>query len=386
VSTVALAATTARRQPAQTVVVSAGVATLAAGALLLGLDDWRRAALLLIGALLGIALYHGAYGFTAAYRRALAERDVADVLAQLVMLALAMLLFAPLLASGRGGAVAPAGLQVAFGSFLFGLGMQLAGGCGSGTLYTTGGGSVRMALTLAAFCAGGFAGSLDLARYAALPSLGPVSLAATLGYPAAILAQLGLLTLLWLLLRHWAGNAPQRPLWQPLDRQRLLQGPWPLLLCATLLALLNALTLLIAGHPWSVTWGFTLWGAKTAATLGWDPATSLFWRAGFPHAAIGRSLLADNVSLMNFGIILGAFTAAGLAGRFAPTWRLPPRSLLAALIGGVVMGYGARLAYGCNIGAFFSGIASFSLHGWLWIACALVGSWLGLRLRPLFGF
>jgi hypothetical protein len=64
---------------------------------------------------------------------------------------------------------------------------------------------------------------------------------------------------------------------------------------------------------------------------------------------------------------------------------VPARSLLAAVLGGLLMGYGARLAFGCNIGAFFSGVASFSLHGWLWIACALPGTWLGVRLRPLFG-
>ena len=55
-----------------------------------------------------------------------------------------------------------------------------------------------------------------------------------------------------------------------------------------------------------------------------------------------------------------------------------------AVIGGLTMGYGARLAYGCNIGAFFSGLSSASLHGWLWIVCAFVGSILGTRLRPLF--
>jgi len=55
------------------------------------------------------------------------------------------------------------------------------------------------------------------------------------------------------------------------------------------------------------------------------------------------------------------------------------------LIGGLLLGYGARLAYGCNIGAYFSGISSASLHGWLWLAAAFVGSILGTRLRPLFG-
>ncbi len=77
--------------------------------------------------------------------------------------------------------------------------------------------------------------------------------------------------------------------------------------------------------------------------------------------------------------------AAGLAGRFAPTRRIALRGALAALIGGLAMGYGARLAFGCNIGAFFSGVASTSLHGWLWIVCALAGTWIGVRLRPLFG-
>jgi uncharacterized membrane protein YedE/YeeE len=142
--------------------------------------------------------------------------------------------------------------------------------------------------------------------------------------------------------------------------------------------------LLVAGHPWTVTWAFTLWGAKVAALLGWEPASSPFWTGGFAGTALARSVFEDSVSIMDLGIVLGALTAAGLAGRFAPSFRVPPRSLLAAVLGGLLMGYGARLAFGCNIGAFFSGVASFSLHGWLWIVCALAGTWLGVKLRPLF--
>jgi hypothetical protein len=83
--------------------------------------------------------------------------------------------------------------------------------------------------------------------------------------------------------------------------------------------------------------------------------------------------------------MIGALVAAGLADRFAPVWRIPLRSLLAAIVGGMLMGYGARLAYGCNIGAYFSGIASASVHGWVWFAAALVGSYVGTWLRPTFG-
>jgi len=42
------------------------------------------------------------------------------------------------------------------------------------------------------------------------------------------------------------------------------------------------------------------------------------------------------------------------------------------------------MASGCNISAYVAGIASGSLHGWLWILPGLAGNWAGLRLRPLF--
>ena len=88
---------------------------------------------------------------------------------------------------------------------------------------------------------------------------------------------------------------------------------------------------------------------------------------------------------MNFGILLGAFAAAAAAGRFRPDWRIGALPLAAALLGGLAMGYGARLAYGCNIGALFSGVASASLHGWVWLLAAIPGNLAGMRLRPCFG-
>jgi hypothetical protein len=88
---------------------------------------------------------------------------------------------------------------------------------------------------------------------------------------------------------------------------------------------------------------------------------------------------------MNFGIIIGAFIAAGLAGRLSSSWRVPALSLLGAVVGGLLMGYGARIGFGCNIGAYFGGVVSTSVHGWLWLAAALAGSVLGTRARPWFG-
>ena len=45
----------------------------------------------------------------------------------------------------------------------------------------------------------------------------------------------------------------------------------------------------------------------------------------------------------------------------------------------------ARMAFGCNVGAYFSGISTGSLHGWVWFASAFAGSTLGVRLRSALG-
>lgn len=108
---------------------------------------------------------------------------------------------------------------------------------------------------------------------------------------------------------------------------------------ALLLAMLNFTTLLIAGHPWTITWAFTLWGAKAALLLDWDPSGAPFWSASFQLAALESGVLKDVTSIMDIGILLGALAAAGLGGRIKPSLRIPPRSLASAVIGGLLMGY-----------------------------------------------
>ena len=87
---------------------------------------------------------------------------------------------------------------------------------------------------------------------------------------------------------------------------------------------------------------------------------------------------------MNIGIVCGALLAAGLAGKFSSSLRLPLTSVAAAIFGGLLLGCGARLAFGCNIGALFSVIASGIPHRLLWLVFALVGTYVGIRLRPVF--
>jgi uncharacterized membrane protein YedE/YeeE len=374
-------------------VVAAGLALLAAGLAVLAVQfGTRQAALFGLGVLLGLVLYHALFGFSASWRALVSDGRGAGLRAQMAMLALASLLFLPALDAGSlfgrpvSGAIAPVGISVLVGAFLFGIGMQFGGGCASGTLYTVGGGNTKMLATLVGFLAGSVLGTLHLPWWLGLPGLGAVSLLEAMSLPGALGVQLAALAAIVLaslrlerrrhgVLIHGPAPLEGEPGWR-----RLLQGPWPLIAGGLMLALLNFAVLAVAGHPWSVSFGYALWGAKLAQSMGLDVASWEFWTWRYPAKALAGSLFAEDTSLTNFGILLGAFLAAGLAGRFAPQWRVPIRAVLVAVLGGILMGYGARLAFGCNIGALFSGIASGSLHGWLWMAAALAGAALGVPL------
>ncbi|WP_236171868.1 YeeE/YedE family protein [Pseudomonas qingdaonensis] len=354
----------------------------------------KQVLLLIVGAALGLTLYHAAFGFTSAWRVFINERRGAGLRAQMVMLAIAVLLFFPALGAGTlfgqpvTGLVAPAGVSVVFGAFIFGIGMQMGGGCASGTLFTVGGGNARMLVTLLFFIIGSVTATHHADWWFALPSFPATSAVQTFGVAPALVLNLvvfGLIAWGTVVLekrRHGALEAPAGSQHEGL--RRFLRGPWPLVWGAIGLALLNYATLALAGRPWGITSAFALWGAKTLSGLGVDVGSWAFWQMPGNAKALAAPLWEDVTTVMDIGIVLGALLAAGLAGRFAPSLRIPMRSLLAAVIGGLLLGYGSRLAYGCNIGAYFSGIASGSVHGWLWLVAAYAGNVVGVRIRPLF--
>jgi uncharacterized membrane protein YedE/YeeE len=355
--------------------------------------DWRQGTLWLLGTALGLTLFHSAFGFAGAFRHLLAERRSTGLRAQVVLLGLAMMLFLPALEAGGlfsqpvRGFVFPLSAGLLLGAFLFGIGMQIGGGCASGTLYTAAGGQgLRMWITLAAFISGATFAAWDAERWTAWPTLPPVSLSRSLGTVPALTLSLVVLALVWrisvVLERRRHGTA------EPLSWRggNLLRGPWPPLWGAVALALLNFATLAIAGRPWAITAAFPLWGSRLVEASGWDdPAFWLYWEDPTRTEALLRPLLTDRTTVMDLGLMAGALLAAALAGR-GSDWRLPaPGEATASVLGGLLLGYGAVLAFGCNISAYFGGIASGSLHGWVWIIPALLGNWLGLRLRPIFG-
>lgn len=377
--------------PQSPVVLTALAVIFLLGLLIKQSVSTRQALLFATGTALGIVLYQSLFGFTSAFRALLADGRSAGFRAHLVMLGAACLLFFPALAGGSlwgrpvTGFVSPVGVSVAVGSFLFGVGMQLGGGCASGTLFAVGGGSTRMVLTLLFFVVGSVLGVTHMAWWQSLPAFAPISLVSTLGWPIALGLNLVLFTTAYFTVARieHIRHGSVAPIASAKDRS-WGRGPWPLAAGAIGLALLNFATLGLAGRPWGITSAFGLWGGKALQAVGVPVETWSGYSTAEMHHALAAPVLADITSVMDIGIMVGAMLCAGLASKFKPEWRVSGRHFAASVLGGLLLGYGARLAYGCNIGSYFSGIASGSVHGWLWIVFALAGNWVALYVRPFF--
>ncbi len=352
------------------------IATAVLVALVLLDGQTASAALILGGFGLGIAFLKAEFSYTASWRRFLTRGEAGGLIGGLIVIAICAVAVVPVAALRHdfGGAIAPLGPSLIVGAFTFGIGMQLANGCGSGTLYTVGGGSGRMLIALLFFVVGSVFGSLSLPSFLALGGINPVLASDYLGPWGGLAATLASIALAAVAI---AAVAKRRGANFMPSRTYVLGGIAIGLLCVAVFV--------AGGHPWSVTFGYTVWGVKAAAALGFDFSHAAFWQWPGPKHALSELVLSDTSSLTDFGMLFGAMAAAAASKPFAATAWPPLKSLLAAGIGGLLMGWGARLGFGCNIGAFVGGVASGSLHGWVWFAAALPGCLIGIRLRPLFG-
>ena len=334
------------------------------------------AALILGGFGLGIAFLKAEFSYTASWRRFLTRGEAGGLLGGLIVIAICALAVVPVAAlmPNYGGAIAPLGPSLIIGAFVFGVGMQLANGCGSGTLYTVGGGSGRMLIVLLFFVIGSVFGSLSLPAFLAFGGVDPILASDYLGPWGGLAATLVSIAIAAALIIAFARSRGAN--FMP-SRSYVIGGIAIGLLCVAVFA--------AGGHPWSVTFGYTVWGAKAATALGFDLSHAAFWQWPGTKRALSDSVLSDTSSLTDFGMLFGAMAAAAASKPFAVGAWPPAKSLLAAGIGGLLMGWGARLGFGCNIGAFVGGVASGSLHGWIWFLAALPGCLLGIRMRPLFG-
>lgn len=349
------------------------------GALFLGLAwfvSLRQAALFLVGIGMGGVLAGARFGFTTGWRRLIEQRDPSGVMAQLLLLAVAAAVCMPLLAqypTDLAAALGPPSVSLLIGAFVFGASMQIADGCGSGTLYKAGLGIPLNMTILPVFAVGSFLGAAQLDQWLALGASPPVGLVQQFGAAEALgLTLLGLL-IFALAARLWVGKGAN---W---FNRRLLIG-------AVLLAVLAILNLVIAGQPWGVVYGFGLWAAKVATSLGlFDPLANPFWSQPVNLTNLSQSVFLDVTSITNIGILAGALLVA-TGQRSEQRTPLSGKQWLVGIIAGFLLGYSSRLAFGCNIGAMVSGISTGSLHGWIWVPLAFAGSLIGVRIRRHFAF
>lgn len=150
----------------------------------------------------------------------------------------------------------------------------------------------------------------------------------------------------------------------------IFKGPWAYWVGAVILAILNILVLIVRQQPWGITRNIEAWAKWLGSILGLINSSDITF----------NQLMLLSGTYLNLGVILGALWATLVASqaRFRPV--RDKKFVISALVGGLLMGYGARIAYGCNIGLVLNGIASSSLTGWLFMVAVFIGTWLGSKI------
>ena len=335
-------AATAARSTAWARRLPLALGTLALFGWLLWSVSSRQALLLLVGVGLGATLAGARFGFTTGWRHLVESRDPAGVYGQIVLLGLLAALSMPILAHfpETTAALGPPSVSLLVGAFVFGLCMQIADGCGSGTLYKAGLGIPMNAAILPLFALGSFVGSAQLNGWLALGATEPVGLVQRWGVGGALAATLAGLAVITLGVGAWCGQH---------FSVRRIPRRW-------------------------------LWGAKAATALGlFDPTANAFWSDPGHAERLHQTLLLDVTSITNIGILAGALWVA--ARRPQTPRALTRKQWAIGLVAGFLLGYSSRLAFGCNVGAMVSGISTGSVHGWLWVPMAFLGTLVGLRVR-----
>jgi len=166
--------------------------------------------------------------------------------------------------------------------------------------------------------------------------------------------------------------------WHDFKQQYLVRfwSPVPAVIAAGVMA---AYYFGLTGTFWAVTGEFTRWGGHVLQLLGVDVAHwGYFKLIGLEGTPLTR---VDGVMIL--GMFAGCLSAALWANNVKlrqPQHRI---RIAQAVVGGIIAGFGARLAMGCNLAAFFTGIPQFSLHAWFFAVATAIGTWAGAKVCML---
>lgn len=293
----------------------------------------------------------------------------------------------------------PVGPQLIVGGLLFGVGMVLAGGCVSGTLYRIGEGYVGSLVAL-----GGIGAGLVVASqhwnwwWQTFTAHNPtIWLPGTLGFAGAIALTLALLGAVYLGTIWWelrSGPRPSFALKRPAEKPALTMGDWlrqryaavfgrgwSFASGAVALAVLNVFVYLY-DHPLGVTGEIGNWANRASAVIGIQ-APTLLGASGLAGCLLVANPAASWINtgtMLDGGVIFGSLIAALFAGEFKIRVPRQPVRYAQSIGGGALMGYGAGIAAGCTIGAFYSAVPSLGLNGWVFGLALLVGAFGGVQI------
>lgn len=359
----------------------------------------------LLGLTFGFILQRSRFCFASAFRDLFLLQQSRTLRAILVGMAVATLGFGlimsnlaphPLLGILPADAhVVPLGWHTVLGGILFGLGMVIAGGCVSGSLYRMGEGYVASWVAMGGILAGLWAASRTWNWWwqVHISQQSTVWLPRYLGYGGAIALTLLALIALYLLALWWearsgvlfpepsaaASGASFRARLHDLYRTVFVRA-WPITVAGLGLGALNVFSYAYR-HPLGVTGELARWADALAGVVGLSagPLLGADQLSGCTLAPESGGLLTHGL-MLDGGLVFGALLAALLAGEFKIRLPADRRRYWQSLGGGVLMGYGAGLAVGCTIGAFFSAIPSLALNGWVFGISLAVGAFLGVQV------
>jgi uncharacterized membrane protein YedE/YeeE len=391
-------------------IVSAGAVAVALAVLILAQRVEARLALYwALGLGLGLVLQRGRLCFAGAFRDVYLMRNGTMMRAILVGLAVMAPIFALIEsravpepgfgAVAVGAHVLPLGLNVVAGGLLFGIGMVVAGGCVSGTLYRIGEGYVASWASLLGILLGlSLAAHTWNAWYTWTIQSAPIGwLPTTLGYGGAVLVTWLALGAAYAGLLWWEtrGAEASPPFAVPAVRQpaavtfaqhlsairsRVFDQGWPPLVAVAALATLNVAAFLI-DTPLGVTGELAAWADRAAGVVGLAAPALLGADAlAGCNLAIGSGGAINATTLLDAGLVFGALLAALVAREFKVRLPRQRRRYVQSFAGGSLMGYGAGVGVGCTIGAFFSAIPSLGLSGWVFGLALLVGAGVGTQI------
>src|SRR5690554_5093018 len=346
---------------------------------------------LLAGTAFGVVLQRSRFCFFCVTRDFLDQNDSRGLIGIVVALAVGTIgyhvlfsAFLPIPAVGRlppGAHIGPISWVLVLGSLAFGVGMAVSGSCISAHLYRLGEGSVASIFALLGALVGfalGFA-SWNTLYLLTIQEAPIVWLPHSFGYGWSLLAQLAALALVaaFLLKRHDASKHAEpggKFQWADVFVRR-----WPTWAGGILVAFIGVMSY-FRYAPLGVT--AELGSVARTAASHWqllpDRLEGLDTFSGC--ATVVKETLFSPNGLFVLGLIAGAWAAALVAGEFKP--RIPSlRDVLRNFGGGVLMGWGARLALGCTVGTLLSGIMAGALSGWVFALACVLGVWGGWRLR-----